>query len=137
MISGISAQGIPSKYCFYVKNTTLFTTYLFKDLLSCTSPQQSNSRLRRTASTEYMGETLLMLMYPVFLICYQARDTGLSTGPSTVLRNFGQYVTTLVYLNSSLNPLIYSWKMSRIRQAIVEILRNILPCTSTPVTRKN
>ena len=39
-----------------------------------------------------------MLMYPVFLICYQARDTGLSTGPSTVLRNFGQYVTTLVYL---------------------------------------
>ena len=48
----LSAQGIPSKYCFYVKNTTLFTTYLFKDLLSCTSPQQSNSRLRRTASTE-------------------------------------------------------------------------------------
>ena len=65
-------------------------------------------------------------VYLAFLICYQARDTGLSTLPSTVLRNFGQYVTTLVYLNSSLNPLIYSWKMSRIRQAIMEILRNIL-----------
>ena len=65
-------------------------------------------------------------VYLAFLICYQARDTELSTLPSTVLRNFGQYVTTLVYLNSSLNPLIYSWKMSRIRQAIMEILRNIL-----------
>ena len=51
----LSAQGIPSKYCFYVIKTTLFTTYLFKDLLSCTSPQQSNSRLRRTASTEKWG----------------------------------------------------------------------------------
>ena len=48
----LSAQGIPSKFCFYVIKTTLFTTCLFKDLLSCTSPQQSNSRLRRTASTE-------------------------------------------------------------------------------------
>ena len=52
MIDHTSAQGIPSKYCFYVIKTTLFTTYLFKDLLSYTSPQQSNSRLRRTATTE-------------------------------------------------------------------------------------
>ena len=29
--------------------------------------------------------------------------------------------TALVYLNSSLNPLIYSWKMSHIRKAIMEI----------------
>ena len=53
MIDHTSAQCIPSKYCFYVIKTTLFTTYLLlKDLLSCTSSQQSNSRLRRTASTE-------------------------------------------------------------------------------------
>ena len=51
-IGNLSAQGIPSKYSFYVIKITLFTTYLFKDLLSCTSPQQSNSLLRRTASTE-------------------------------------------------------------------------------------
>ena len=48
----LSAQGIPSKYCFYEIKTTLLTTYLFKLLLSCTSPQQSNLRLRGTASTE-------------------------------------------------------------------------------------
>ena len=32
---------------------------------------------------------------------------------------------TLVYLNSSLNPLIYCWKMKHIRQTVMNILRNI------------
>ena len=32
---------------------------------------------------------------------------------------------TLVYLNSSLNPLIYCWKMRHIRQTVMDILRNI------------
>ena len=32
---------------------------------------------------------------------------------------------TLVYLNSSLNPLIYCWKMRHIRQTVMNILRNI------------
>ena len=32
---------------------------------------------------------------------------------------------TLVYLNSSLNPLIYCWKMRHIRQTVINILRNI------------
>ena len=37
------------------------------------------------------------------------------------------YVFTLMYLNSSLNPLIYSWKIRGIRQAVVGILRNTFP----------
>ena len=32
---------------------------------------------------------------------------------------------TLVYLNSSLNPLIYCWKMRHIRQTVMNILRTI------------
>ena len=32
---------------------------------------------------------------------------------------------TLVYLNSSLNPLIYCWKMRHIRQTVMNIVRNI------------
>ncbi|CAH3127966.1 unnamed protein product [Porites lobata] len=35
------------------------------------------------------------------------------------------FVLTLVFLNSSLNPLIYCWKMRRIRQTVLDILRNI------------
>ena len=34
---------------------------------------------------------------------------------------------TLVYLNSSLNPLIYCWKMRHIRQTVIDILQNIFP----------
>ena len=32
---------------------------------------------------------------------------------------------TLVFLNSSLNPLIYSWKMRHIRRTIMNLLRNV------------
>ena len=34
---------------------------------------------------------------------------------------------TLVFLNSSLNPVIYCWKMRHIRHAIMDILRNLFP----------
>ena len=71
-------------------------------------------------------------VYLVFLICYLLNTicsliTLRSAGSSTMLFQFGFYAGTLVNLNSSLNPLIYSWKMRHVRHAIMEILRNILP----------
>ena len=70
-------------------------------------------------------------VYLVFLICYLPFTCVWiilrSAGPSTMLLQFGLYANTLVFLNSSLNSLIYSWKMRHVRHAIMEILRNILP----------
>ena len=70
-------------------------------------------------------------VYLVFLICYLPSTCGwiihTSAGPSKMLLKFGLYTNTLIFLNSSLNPLIYSWKMRHVRHAIMEILRNILP----------
>ena len=67
----------------------------------------------------------------VFLICYLPNICfwiiQTSTGRSTVLRHFGLHSNTLMFLNSSLNPMIYCWKMRPVRHAIMEILRNILP----------
>ena len=67
----------------------------------------------------------------VFLICYLPNICfwiiQTSTGRSTVLRYFGLHSNTLMFLNSSLNPMIYCWKMRPVRHAIMEILRNILP----------
>ncbi|KAL9957515.1 hypothetical protein ACROYT_G039154 [Oculina patagonica] len=37
------------------------------------------------------------------------------------------YTLTLMFLNSSLNPVIYCWKMRHIRQAIMGILRTTFP----------
>ena len=70
-------------------------------------------------------------VYLVFLICYLPSTCvwiiDRSAGPSTMLFQFGLCTNTLILLNSSLNPLIYSWKMRHVRHAIMEILRNILP----------
>ena len=67
----------------------------------------------------------------VFLICYLPNICfwiiQTSTGRSTVLRHFGLHSNTLMFLNSSLNPMIYCWKIRPVRHAIMEILRNILP----------
>ena len=70
-------------------------------------------------------------VYLVFLICCLPSTCYWiilrSAGPSTMLFQFGLYTNTLMFLNSSLNPLIYSWKMRHVRHAIMEILRNVLP----------
>ena len=70
-------------------------------------------------------------LYLVFLICYLPSTCSwiilISAGRSTMLFQFGLYTNTLMYLNSSFNPLIYSWKMRHVRHAIMEMLRNILP----------
>ena len=67
----------------------------------------------------------------VFLICYLPNICfwiiQTSTGRSTVLRHFGLHSNTLMFLNSSLNPMIDCWKIRPVRHAIMEILRNILP----------
>ena len=36
------------------------------------------------------------------------------------------YTTTLLFLNSSLNPVIYCWKMGSIRRTLVDIMRGIV-----------
>ena len=68
-------------------------------------------------------------IYLVFLVCYLPNMCMLwltaitSSEPplNTVIRR-GTF--TLLLLNSSLNPLIYCWKMSHIRHTFMEILRN-------------
>jgi len=71
----------------------------------------------------------LFYVYLVLLICYLPYVVGLAAielnGPSIPLKRFSLFSWTLVYLNSSLNPVIYCWKMRHIRHAIMDILRNI------------
>ena len=71
----------------------------------------------------------IFYIYLVFLVCYLPYVIG-----EAALRNhdrnigfkkFFLFSLTLVFLNSSLNPVIYCWKMRHIRHAIMDILRNI------------
>ena len=83
---------------------------------------ENAARLRKAA----VGTFYVFL---VFLICYLPNMCfwiiQTSTGPSTVLWHFGLHSNTLMLLNSSLNPMIYCWKMRPVRHAIMKILRNI------------
>ena len=46
-------------------------------------------------------------------------------GPNITLNRTFLFSYTLLFLNSSLNPVIYCWKMKHIRQALITILRNM------------
>ena len=68
-------------------------------------------------------------VYLVFLVCYLPTLICLAViaiyGPNIALKRTLFFSCTLVFLNSSLNPVIYCWKMRHIRQAIMTTLRNM------------
>ena len=70
-------------------------------------------------------------VYFVFLICYLPEAFTLAailTGDlNTALKISTLSSWTVVFLNSSLNPVIYCWKMRHIRHAIMDILRSVFP----------
>ena len=73
--------------------------------------------------------TGIFYVYLVFLICYLPYIISLAAfdmnGPRITLKRFSLFSWTLVYLNSSLNPVIYCWKMRHIRVTITDLLRNM------------
>ena len=68
-------------------------------------------------------------VYFVYLICYlPVTCVGFAdkiNGKTPLLSHLGEITLTLLFLNSSLNPLIYCWKMRHIRQTVLDILQNI------------
>ncbi|XP_068713815.1 melanocortin receptor 4-like [Montipora foliosa] len=48
--------------------------------------------------------------------------------PSSSVALAWSYTFTLVFLNSSLNPIIYSWKIEEVRQAVKDTIRQVLCC---------
>ena len=75
-------------------------------------------------------------LYVIFLVCYLPNTCVLfaiaSNGPSTSLRHLQLFTMTLVFLNSTLNPLIYCWKMKNIRHTVVDMLRHTFSSFSRP-----
>ena len=71
----------------------------------------------------------IFYVYLVFLICYLpffiCKAVIRIYGSSIALKQFFFYSLTLIYLNSSLNPVIYCWKMRHVRHAIMDILRKM------------
>ena len=80
-------------------------------------------RLRKSAVSTFF-------VYLVFLVCYLPMYCSiivkiLGHADGVTLDGLLVYSHTLIFLNSSLNPVIYCWRMRHIRHTIMEILRNI------------
>ena len=84
----------------------------------------SAARLRKTVVATFYA-------YLVFLVCYLpifCIGVAKVHGETPLLSLFWEFSYTFVHLNSSLNPLIYCWKMRNIRQTVKNILQSIFPC---------
>ncbi|XP_068712089.1 adenosine receptor A2a-like [Montipora capricornis] len=85
------------------------------------APNVTNaSRLRKSAF-------MTIHVYVLFLVCYLPNFCALgfiSLYPSLAAKAFQKYTNTLLMLNSSLNPIIYCWKLRDVRQTVMNMLLN-------------
>ena len=90
-------------------------------------PNQTNqlniARYRKSLSTAIWLQLTLV-------VCYLPQGVAaafvISGGLSASVYRAWYYTTTLVYLNSSLNPILYCWKLGEVRQAVMDTIRQVL-----------
>ena len=120
---GITTTGL--LYCKIYTTVRRHTNQMYHlQVTAAQSEEMANAaRLRKSAVTSFF-------VYVVFLVCYLpiscVRLAIMICGETLSIHHLWNYGLTLMFLNSSLNPLIYSWKMRHIRRAILTILQNIL-----------
>ena len=96
--------------------------------------------LQRVQQVEHIGEMSNMVsvlksavgifyMYLVFVACYLPYLVCLVVADTTVtsnsIKSLYLFSYTILFLNSSLNPVIYCWKLRHIRHTIMDIMRNM------------
>ena len=91
-------------------------------------PNQTNqlniARFRKAVSTALWLQFALIVCYlPVI-----STNLFVKTESSSSVILAGSYTITLLFLNSSLNPILYCWKIDEVRQAMKETLRQMLCC---------
>ena len=91
--------------------------------------QETQAGERATFAGLISSAVGVFYVYLVFLICYLPFFITLAAykinGPNVNTEKFFLFALTLLYLNSSVNPVIYCWKMKHIQQAVMDILRNM------------
>ena len=96
--------------------------------LSSQSSQLNIARFRKAVSCALWLQLTLVFCYlpnGVFLIV-----SSTSQRPSPSLGIVSKFTFTLVFLNSSLNPLLYCWKTREVRQAVKSIIKQLLCCSA-------
>ena len=84
--------------------------------------QLNIARYKRTVSSALWVQVALVVCYLPFAIVEGLR---LQRGVTSNIMVARFYSTTLVYLNSSLNPILYCWKIREVRQAVKDTIRGL------------
>ena len=129
--------GVISIFCFV---TTAFLNYkIYSTVKGYTNQVQPLQTQQGTQTAETTNMTLLkksaigtFYIYLVFLFCFLPLIVisviSIFSGSSVATKHLFFYGITLMFLNSSFNPLIYCWKMKSIRHTVINTLRKVLIC---------
>ena len=90
-----------------------------------TSPLNIARYKKAVSSALWLQLTLVACYLPQGLVAAFASNIG----PSSFVFLAIQYASTLVFLNSSLNPILYCWKMQEVRQAVKDTIRQAFCCS--------
>ena len=80
---------------------------------------------KRTVVSIALVQVALVACYAPFLIMHVLRE--LDSIPNDV---FSELSATFVYLNSSLNPFLYCWRIKEVRQAVLGTIKRFCSCPS-------
>ena len=93
-------------------------------------PQEAQNDQEESVQRKRKSAMASLYVYLVFIVCYLPHICVLIiianlSEPTIDLQLLQFYTVTLLFANSTLNPLIYIWKMKRIQHTIVGTLRHI------------
>ena len=90
-------------------------------------PNQTNQlNLARYKKAVAVAIWLQLTLVACYLPLGVVTALATSGGRSLSLYNAWCYAVTLAYLNSSLNPILYCWKLEEVRQAVKNTIRQVL-----------
>ena len=127
-------QGIIATVClissafFYYKIYVAVRLHRNHDEVLQVQQEAQNGEVAANNARQRKSAVATFYVYLVFLACYLPYVCTVVvysiSGESNLLKTLNKYTMTLVFLNSTLNPLIYCWTMRHIRHAIMDIMRN-------------
>jgi len=81
------------------------------------------SRYKKTVSSALSVFAALMICYLPFGLVLMIQTMLSEVSGRLVIGSY--FSITLVYLNSSLNPFLYCWKIKEVRHSVKETLKNL------------
>ena len=138
-------------FSFWIPTNIMFVYYAIKNLcciITATSlsvklkqtlrrhiiqiqiPQEAQNHQVESVERNRKSAMASLYVYLVFIVCYLPAICVLITiasisEPRNDLHHLRLYTLTLTFLNSTLNPLIYCWKLKQIRKTITGKLRDV------------